>query len=127
MKLFSKPGTKDNPPKIASIFLDQAEQDEMDNTGAAWQEDLTETSFWDTVSTKAPIPAAMSTVSPAELATEPTLQDILSAVTSCNTAITALTTEIKVIKLKINLVRHDMQKLCDHTTALEGRLSNVEN
>lgn len=112
----------------------------MANPGAAWQEDPTDTNVWDTVSTKAPLPDAMSAVSsqaplpaimhtdsPAEHATEPTLRDILSAVTSCNTAITALTTEIKGVKQEINLVRHDMQKLRDHTTALEGRLSNVED
>lgn len=62
-----------------------------------------------------------------ETAPEPTLRDIIAAITSCNTAITVLTSEIKGVKLEFNLVRHDMQKRRDRTAALEGRMSNVEN
>lgn len=42
-------------------------------------------------------------------------------------SITTLTTEIKGVKLELNLVRQDMQKLRDRTAALEDRVSNVED
>lgn len=58
---------------------------------------------------------------------EPTLRNILMAVTSCNTSITVLTDEIKGVKAEISFVRQDMQKLRERTSALEGRVSTLEN
>lgn len=58
---------------------------------------------------------------------EPTLWEILAAVTSCNHTLHSLTSEIKGVKFKITLVRQDMQKLRDCTVALEGRVSMIED
>lgn len=51
---------------------------------------------------------------------EPTLRDILSAVTSCNLSFTVLATEVKGMKAQISFIRQDMQKLRDHTSAIRG-------
>lgn len=56
---------------------------------------------------------------------QPTLREILAAVTSCNITLTTLTTEIKVVKLELMLVRQAMQKLKGRTAALEGRKSTL--
>lgn len=79
------------------------------------------------MSTQVPLPDAVDVAGPAMSTEEPTLRDVLSAVTSCKIAITALTTQIKQVKIKVNLLWHDMQNLCDRTADLEGRMSNVED
>lgn len=48
------------------------------------------------------------------------LRDIFAAVISCNTSIITLTNTIKGVKLKLNMVTQDMQKLRDRTAALEN-------
>lgn len=58
---------------------------------------------------------------------EPTLRGILSAVTACNSSIDDLTGEVKGMKVELALVYQNMQKFRDGTTALEGRLSNMED
>lgn len=57
---------------------------------------------------------------------EPTLRDIFTALTTCTSSIADLTGEVKGMKVEISLVRHDMQKLREHTSALEGRLGTLE-
>lgn len=127
MKLFAKPSSKDTLPRAASLIQEQAELDGVEDVESAWTEDPADVTAWGTVSMQAPIPAETISASHAETAPEPTIRDIIVAITSCNTAITALTPEIKGVKLEVNLVRHDMQKLHDRTAALEGRMSNVED
>lgn len=58
---------------------------------------------------------------------EPTLRDILWAVTICNSSIAALTREVKGIKVEISLVRQDMQKLKERTSVVEGLFSTLED
>lgn len=58
---------------------------------------------------------------------EPTLRDILAAVTSCSFSIKALMGEVKGMKGEISLIGHDMQKLQERTSTLEGRLSTLED
>lgn len=75
-----------------------------------WPEDSEAAPTWDTVSNAAPTDTA-SALEGHELNTpEPTLRDIFTAVTSCNISLTSLTSEIKGVKLELNLVRQDMQK-----------------
>lgn len=82
---------------------------------------------WDTVGNLA-ITAATEPAQASDLdEPEPTPRDILLTVTSCKFAITELTSEIKGVKTEIAFIRHDMQKLRDHTTALEGHLSTLED
>lgn len=91
-----------------------------------WPEDSEAASTWDTVNNAIPTDTA-SALEGQELNTHETiLRDIFAAVTSCNISITSLTSEIKV-KLELNLIRQDMQKLRDRTAALEDRIGNVEN
>lgn len=58
---------------------------------------------------------------------EPTLRDILAAVTTCNTSIADLTGEVKGMKMERTLVGQDMQKLRERTSALEGHLSTLDD
>lgn len=58
---------------------------------------------------------------------EPTLRDIMSDVTSCNLSISVLADELKEVKAEISYLRQDMQKLRDRTSALDGRVSTVED
>lgn len=58
---------------------------------------------------------------------EPTLCDIFVAVTSCNVSISALTDEINGVKAAITFMRHDMQKLWERASALEGRVGSIED
>lgn len=51
----------------------------------------------------------------------------MCAVTSCNTSIAALASEIKGVKIEHSFIRQDMQKLRDRTTALEGQISRLED
>lgn len=57
---------------------------------------------------------------------EPTLRDILATVTVCNSSITNLAGEVKGMKMEISFVRQDMQKLRERTSAVEGRISTLE-
>lgn len=58
---------------------------------------------------------------------EPTLRDILAAVTVCNSSITNLAGEVKSMKMEISFVHQDMQKLHECTSAVEGRISTLED
>lgn len=51
---------------------------------------------------------------------EPSLQDILTAVHTYGSSITKLSTEVRSMKEVILQIRHDMQKVRESTTALEG-------
>lgn len=59
--------------------------------------------------------------------TEPTLRDILTAITTCNSLIAALTGEVKGMKMEISLVRQNVQKLRGCTSALEGDLCTLKD
>lgn len=58
---------------------------------------------------------------------EPSLQDILTAVHSYGSSITELSADIKSVKEGLLHIRQDMQKLRERTTALEGRVSSLED
>lgn len=58
---------------------------------------------------------------------EPTLRDILAAVTACNSSITNLAGEVKRMKMEMPFVRQDMQKLRERTSAVEERVSTLED
>lgn len=126
-KLFAKTLTKDTPVKSAAIPVDvNPDPPSEGETDRAWTEDPAEI-LWDTVST----PALLASGSePSTLATqkpEPTLREIFAAVTSCNTNLSNLTTELMGEKIELTLVRQDMKKLINRTAALEGCMSNTED
>lgn len=70
---------------------------------------------WDTASTPPDTFALPS--GPAEIMedSEPTLTDILSAVTTGNASIAAIADELKGVKTEITFIRQDMQKLRKRT------------
>lgn len=51
----------------------------------------------------------------------------MAAVTTLNTSLAALASEIKGVKLELTFVRQDMQKLRDCTAAIEGRVCTLED
>lgn len=55
--------------------------------------------------------------------TEPSLQDILTAVHSYGSSITELSAEVKSMKEGLLHIRQDMQKIRERATALEGRVT----
>lgn len=67
---------------------------------------------WKTVNAPGDIFAVPYASSPDAEEPEPTLHDILSAVTACNMSISALTDELKGVKAEISFVRHDGTHLC---------------
>lgn len=59
---------------------------------------------------------------------EPTLQDIFTAVTSCNTSIAALTAKIKGVKSEITFLQQDPQKLRERTNiCFRGQSDSLED
>ena len=99
IRLLTKPGTKDPPPRSDQLHADRSEREDMETSGLIWSEDTADAAMWDAVSTQAPLPTTTEEPGPSGPTAEPTLRDVLSAVTSCKVAITALTTEIKGVKL----------------------------
>lgn len=49
------------------------------------------------------------------------------AVTAGNASIAALADELNGVKTEITFIRQDMQKIRDRASALEGRVSSVED
>lgn len=52
---------------------------------------------------------------------------ILAAVAVCNSSITNLAGEVKSMKMEISIVRQDMQKLRERTSAVEGHISTLQD
>lgn len=74
-----------------------------------------------------PLPAQV-TADPTDVENrEPSLQDILTAVHAYGSSITDLSTEVKGMKEGLLHIRQDMQKIRERATALEGRVSSIED
>lgn len=58
---------------------------------------------------------------------EPTLKDVFLFVNACKDSLKELCGQIKDVKEDLILVRQDLQKTADRTTALEGRTSQLED
>lgn len=57
----------------------------------------------------------------------PSLKDILLAINNCKSSLSELPDQLKCIKEDLLLLRHDVQEVCEQTTSLEGRFSQVED
>lgn len=124
MRFFTKMASKD-PPQPTLLQADTEDlYNEADDT-IPLEIPATPLLPWDSVSTPACVSDTLSVHHPDHDSPELTLRDIMAAVLSCNTSIVALTSETKGVKAELSFVRQDMQKLRDHTTALEGRLSTL--
>lgn len=126
MKLFAKTASKDPPQPTLPQAGTEDLHNEADDT-IPLEDPATPLLPWDSVSTQACVSDALSALYPDHDSPEPTLRDIMAAVLSCNTSIAALMSETKGVKAELFFVRQDMQKLRDRTTALEGRLSTLED
>lgn len=58
---------------------------------------------------------------------QPTLSDILRAVQSCTASVNGLKVQFGSLTETVSLLRHDIQKIRERTTAVEGRISEVED
>ncbi|KAE8587398.1 hypothetical protein XENTR_v10021959 [Xenopus tropicalis] len=58
----------------------------------------------------------------------PTTQDILTAITTCQSTLTAtLTAKIEEVKVELSLLKQDVQNIRDRTRAIEERVSTLED
>lgn len=81
-------------------------------------------------SPNSPPKQASSPITPAETVEDagPSTQDIMAAIASCQSSITAtLTTKIDEVKVEISLLKHDVQAIRERTGALEERVSILED
>lgn len=51
---------------------------------------------------------------------EPLLKEVLQAINSCKFSLCELSDQLKTIREELSFVRHDSQKVCERTTALES-------
>lgn len=58
---------------------------------------------------------------------EPTLRDVLMAVQACNNSLLSLTNQMSELKGDIATMRHENQKICERTTAVETRVGELED
>lgn len=58
---------------------------------------------------------------------EPTLADVMQAVTKCNHALSSLTVQFESFQEDIGHVRRDIQKVAERTTRIETRISDLED
>lgn len=52
---------------------------------------------------------------------------MLQAFNACKLSLGELCDQLKGVKEELSLVRHDLQKTVERTTALEGRINQVED
>lgn len=72
-------------------------------------------------------PSAPSSPIPPELAREPMLNEILQEIrASKDTSTTLINSKTEEIKLDISIIKQDFQKLRERTTAVEQRVSDLE-
>ena len=62
-----------------------------------------------------------------EAAEQPTLAQILKAVNKCTASVQTLLQHFGGLKEEVGLIRHDFQKIRERTTAVESRVSEVED
>lgn len=65
--------------------------------------------------------------SPSEDSIQPSLSDILHAVHKCTASVDDLKEKFGGLKETVSLMRQDLQKIRERTTAVEGRVSEVED
>lgn len=65
--------------------------------------------------------------SPGDENTQPTLTDILIAVHKCTAAVGDLKVQFGGLAESVSLLRQDLQKIRERTTAAEGRISDIED
>lgn len=58
---------------------------------------------------------------------ESSLREVLQTVNACKFSLGELIDQFKSIREELSLVRHDLQKVWERTTTLEGRISLVED
>lgn len=58
---------------------------------------------------------------------ELTLNDVFMAVQNCNHTLVSLSTQFHHLENDVTIMQHDMQKVQERTSALEGQVSNVED
>lgn len=58
---------------------------------------------------------------------EPSLTETLHAIKSCKNSINEMFVQLKTVREELSLVRHYLQKVRERTTALEGRVSLLED
>lgn len=63
----------------------------------------------------------------ADVTPEPTLRDVLQAVTLCHASISSLTLQLGTLKEDIGLVRQDIRRVSERTTEVETRVSDLED
>lgn len=61
------------------------------------------------------------------VSTVPTISDVFSAISSCNTSLATMTLHMGGLKADMALIRNDLQKINDRVEAAEGRISTVED
>lgn len=74
-----------------------------------------------------PPPSSEAAKAPDTEHSEPSLHDILTAVHTYGSSLTELSIEVKSMKEGILHIRQDMQKIRERATALEGRVSTLED
>lgn len=62
-----------------------------------------------------------------EAGAEPTIRDVFSAISACNTTLTTLNLHMGGLKTDMTHVRQDLQKMNERMVAAEGRISTVED
>lgn len=124
--LFGNKSSKEPSSPASDLSEEEGGQLELDNT-IPLEDGTGSPTDWTAVSTVSHTCQDTQTPSMPVDNTEPTLRDILSAVTVCNKSISHLTDEVKGVKAEISYVRQDMQKLRERTAAIESRVSVMED
>lgn len=58
---------------------------------------------------------------------EPTLKDAFQAVQICNTTLSTLSNQFQYMREEITIIGHDMQRVQERTSAVEDKVSNIED
>lgn len=58
---------------------------------------------------------------------EPTLKDVFTAISSCNSALAGLSMQVGSMQEQLSLMRQDIQKVNERTTVVEGKVSDIED
>lgn len=114
-KLFAKPEARDSSAMPGDMPDDHSGSQSDANDTVPLEDPAVPLLPWDTVSSFPVIPTQQTAITPDPDGPEPTLCDIFSAVTSCNSSIAALASEVKGVRIEITFLRQGMQKLRDRS------------